>query len=306
MKYYNIKTQNKDINSAYIIGLILCLFLSACKNRNYISYYNKVNEIDSIYRVTHQTDEAIKQYRKLFRKYKPQNQDRRDEYENYIKLADQHHKNFGGKKSLYRLIPLIAPNWRYKKEDTSFIQLYKKYGIDKQEMEVKVEEWKKGLNQKLIDSFTVAFQRDQSSRKEGNYQDVIKNDKKNAELLKWMFENYGFPGLQKIGLWNGDLLMPSGPILLHMADYEEYHEYFKTKILEYVKSGDCPPRDYAAMIDRNNSHHKLPYTYAVYQGYENIKDSATVNRNRKSIGLPSLKHAQWITKDFFKKIKKKN
>ena len=173
-------------------------------------------------------------------------------------------------------------------------------------MEVRVEEWKKGLNQKLIDSFTVAFQRDQSSRKEGNYPDVIKNDKKNAELLKWMFENYGFPSLQKIGLSNGDLLMPSGPVLLHMADYDEYYQYFKTKILEYVKSGDCPPRDYAAMIDRNNSHHKLPYTYGVYQGYENIKDSATINRNRKSIGLPSLKHAQWITKDFFKKIKKKN
>lgn len=163
----------------------------------------------------------------------------------------------------------------------------------------------KGLNQKLIDSFTVAFQRDQSSRKDGNYQEVIKNDKKNAELLKWMFENYGFPSLQKIGLSNGDLLIPSGPLLLHMADYDEYHQYFKTKILEYVKSGDCPPRDYAAMIDRNDSHHKQPYTYGVYQGYENIKDSATVNRNRKSIGLPSLKHAQWITKDFFKKIKRK-
>ncbi|RTZ48486.1 hypothetical protein EJ377_13190 (plasmid) [Chryseobacterium arthrosphaerae] len=34
----------------------------------------------------------------------PKNQDRINEYENYIRLADQHHKNFGGKKSLYRLI----------------------------------------------------------------------------------------------------------------------------------------------------------------------------------------------------------
>jgi len=150
------------------------------------------------------------------------------------------------------------------------------------------------------------FKRDQSSRIETNYQDITKNDKKNAELLKWMFDNYGFPSMQKIGLWKGDFFMPSGPLLLHMADYEEYHQYFKTKILEYVKSGDCPPRDYAAMIDRNNLHNKIPYTYAVYQGYENIKDSANVNRNRKRIGLPSLKHAQLITKDFFKKIKNKN
>jgi len=173
-------------------------------------------------------------------------------------------------------------------------------------MELKVEEWKKRLNQKLVDSFTVAFKRDQDSRIDSNYADINKNDKKNAELLKWMFENYGFPDLQKIGLWNGDFFMPSGPMLLHMADYEEYYPYLKIKVLEYVKSGECPPRDYAAMIDRNNLHHKVPYTYGVYQGYENIKDSTTVNRNRKSIGLPSLKHAQLITKDFFKKIKKKN
>ncbi|AYZ10839.1 hypothetical protein EGY05_02285 [Chryseobacterium arthrosphaerae] len=299
----------KDMWNYASYTLIAVFFiLTACKSRNlnYITYYNKINETDSIFRFQKDTAAIIKRYKKIFRQYPPKNQDRINEYENYIRLADQHHKNFGGKKSLYKLIPLIAPNWKYKKEDTSFIQLYKKYGIDRQEMEVKVEEWKKGLNQKLIDSFTVAFQRDQSSRKEGNYPDVIKNDKKNAELLKWMFENYGFPSLQKIGLWNGDLMMPSGPVLLHMADYDEYHQYFKTKILEYVKSGDCPPRDYAAMIDRNDSYHKRPYTYGVYQGYENIKDSATVNRNRKSIGLPSLKHAQWITKDFFKKIKKKN
>lgn len=162
----------------------------------------------------------------------------------------------------------------------------------------------KNLNQKLIDSFTVAFKRDQDSRI--NSKDIIKNDKKNAELLKWMFENYGFPSLQKIGLWNNDFFIPSGPVLLHMADYEEYHQYFKTKVLEYVKSGDCPPRDYAAMMDRYYLHViKKEVPYGVYIGYENIKDSASINRNRKSIGLPSMQHAQKITKDFLMKQKKK-
>ncbi|MGG1923944.1 hypothetical protein [Chryseobacterium cucumeris] len=299
----------KDIWNYASYGLIAIIFtLIACKSRNlnYITYYNRINEIDSIFRLQKDTIFTIKQYKKIFSQYPPKNQERREEYENYIKLADQHHKNFGGKKSLYKLIPLVAHNWKYKKQDSSFIQLYQKYGIGRQEMELKVEEWKRGLNQKLVDSFTVAFKRDQDSRIDSNYADINKNDKKNAELLRWMFENYGFPSLQKIGLSNGDFFMPSGPILLHMADYEEYYPYLKIKLLEYVKSGECPPRDYAAMVDRNNLHHKVPYTYGVYQGYENIKDSATVNRNRKNIGLPSLKHAQLITKDFFKKIKKKN
>ncbi|MFS4472125.1 hypothetical protein [Chryseobacterium sp. T20] len=285
--------------------LIICILFCACKNRNYIPYYNKVNEIDSIYRVAKQPEKAIKLYKVLFRKYHPLNQERIEEYETYIRLSDQHQKKFGGKKSLYKLIPLIAPYWVYKRQNSKFIKLYKKYDIDSLDMERKVAQWKKRLNQKLADSFAVAFKRDQSSRNDLNYQEITKNDKKNAELLKWMFENYGFPSMQKIGLLNGDFFMPSGPILLHMGDYDEYHQYFKTKILEYVKSGECPPRDYAAMIDRNNLHHKVPYTYGVYQGYQNIKDSATTNRNRKSIGLPSLTYRNKLAKDLADSLKTK-
>lgn len=200
---------------------------------------------------------------------------------------------------------MIAPYWEYKKQDPKLIKLYKKYGIDSLEMELKVAQWKKRLNQKLVDSFTVASMRDQNSRRDLNYQEITKNDKKNAELLKWMFKNYGFPSMQKIGLLNSDFFMPSGPILLHMADYDEYYPYFKTKILEYVKSGECPPRDYAAMIDRNNLHHKVPYTYGVYQGYENIKDSSIVNDNRKGIGLPSLTYRNKLAKDLADSLKTK-
>jgi hypothetical protein len=293
-------------NYSSCILIIIFLILSACKNRNlnYITYYNKVNDIDSIYRFQKDTLTVIRQYKKLFKKYPPKNQDRIQEYETYIRLADQQHKNFGGKKSLYKLIPLVAPNWKYKNKDASFIQLYQNYGIDRQEMEKEISQWEKGLNKKMIDSFTIAFKRDQGSRKDSNYEDLFKNDKKNAEMLKWMFENEGFPSLQKIGLWNGDFLMPSGSLLLHMANYEEYHQYFKTKILEYVKSGECPPRDYAAMIDRYYLYVlKKDTPYYIYVGQNPVKDSIAINRNRKSIGLPSMKHGNAIIKDYNKKNK---
>ena len=98
MKYSNLKTQSPNINFKPTIYLILCLFLCACKNRNYILYYNKVNEIDSIYRMAKQPEKAIKLYKPLFRKYRPLNQERHEEYETYIRLSDQHHTKFGGKK----------------------------------------------------------------------------------------------------------------------------------------------------------------------------------------------------------------
>jgi len=59
------------------------------------------------------------------------------------------------------------------------------------------------------------------------------------------------------------------------------------------------------MVDRNNLHHKVPYTYGVYQGYQNITDSAKVNRNRKSIGLPSLKYRNKLAKDLADSLRNK-
>ncbi|WP_228431938.1 hypothetical protein [Chryseobacterium shigense] len=263
-----------------------------------------MNEIDSIYRVAKQPEKAIKKYKKLFRKYRPLNQERIEEYENYIRSSDKYGKNFGGQKSLYRLIPLIAPYWRYKKEDKEFIKLYKKYGIDSVNIEQAVARWESKHDKILIDSFVIAFARDQYGERINN-SDRVENDLKNAELLKWTFENHGYPSMQKIGLYHKDTFMPMSVLLLHMADYDEYYPYFKTKILEYVRSGECPPVHYAAMVDRNNIHHKIPYTYGVYQGYQNIKDSAKVNRNRKSIGLPSLKYRNKIAKDFSDSLKTK-
>ncbi|MDQ0065900.1 hypothetical protein [Chryseobacterium lathyri] len=296
--------QNQHIRYLSLTSIIICFFFYCCKSRDYITYYNKVNEIDSIYRMAKQPEKAIKKYRKLFRKYKPLNQERIEEYETYIRISDRYNKSFGGKKSLYQLIPLIAPYWRYKKEDKEFIKLYKKYGIDSLNIEQKIAQWESKHDKMLIDSFVVAIGRDQYNRR-SNISDIFENDLKNIELLKWAFKNYGYPSMQKIGLYYKDTFMPMDVILLHMADYEEYYPYFKTKILEYVKSGECPPRDYAAMVDRNNMHHKIPRTYGVYMGYQNITDSAKVNRNRKSIGLPSLKYRNKIAKDFSDSLKTK-
>lgn len=288
MKYFNIKTQNKNINLTYIICSILCTFLCACKNRNYILYYNKVNEIDSIYRIADQPEEAIKQYRKLFSRYNPKNQERIKEYEAYIKLADQHQKNFGGKKSLYKLIPLIAP---YEGSYGSHFGLFKKYGIDSTEVKQRITEWKKNLNRRLVDSFSIAFVRDQAEGRK-NPQLMEKNDRINEKLLKWTFENYGYPSIQKIGLIGNDgIFMPMHPLFSHMIDSKEY-SYFKAKMLEYVKSGDCIPKDYANMVDRHDlqiSKKEMPY--GSYPSYNSIIDTVKVNRNRKTIGLPALRRS---------------
>ncbi len=262
---------------------------------NYITYYNKVNEIDSIYRMANKPAQAIKKFKKLFQKYEPKNQELTEEYKTYIKLADQYHKNFGGKKSLYKLIILVAP---YPNEYKKLYPLCKKYGIDSLEADQKVVDWKKSLNKRLIDSFSIAMIRDQEGRPE-NIALVNKNIEKNADLFFWTFEHYGFPDGQKIGrLGNNDIFIAMPTLLSHMIGSKKYPE-FRKKLFEYVKSGNCSPQEYALMSDTYDYYRNTAVRYSLRN---NNEDSVRINRNRKSIGLPSIKHSSKIRKD---KIKKK-
>ncbi|WP_228428234.1 hypothetical protein [Chryseobacterium oncorhynchi] len=274
----------------YSFSLIILLFLTSCK-KNYITYYNKVNEIDSTYRLANNPKLAVKEYREIFKEYVPKNQDRIEEYATYITLADQYHEDFGGKESLYQLISLVAPDGdEYKK----YLPLFNKYGIDNASVEQKITEWKQGLDKKLVDSFRVALIRDQAGRPLDTAL-TRKNVEKNAELLIWTFKNYGFPTPEKIG-W-----FPMPTFITHMVESKKHYPFIKEKLLEYVKSGDCSPRDYARMDDTYLGSHKKITLYGF--NMISVKDSAQTDRNRKSLGIPSMKHSAKIRKDFFKKIK---
>lgn len=274
----------------YSLSFIILLFLTSCK-KDYITYYNKINEIDSTYRLANNPKLAIKEYQKVFKEYAPKNQDRIEEYATYITLADQYHEDFGGKESLYQLISLVAP---YGDEYKKYLPLFNKYGIDNASVEQKITEWKQGLDKKLVDSFRVALVRDQAGRPLDTAL-TRKNVEKNAELLIWTFKNYGFPTPEKIG-W-----FPMPTFITHMVESKKHYPFIKEKLLEYVKSGDCSPRDYARMDDTYLGSHKKITLY----GFNMIpvKDSAQTDRNRKSLGIPSMKHSAKIRKDFFKKLK---
>lgn len=90
----------KSYFNYFLILILLSLIIISCNTRekNYIIYYNKVNEIDSIYRIAQRPKLAIKKFRKLFKEFPPKNQERIEEFENYIYLSDKYQENFGGKK----------------------------------------------------------------------------------------------------------------------------------------------------------------------------------------------------------------
>ncbi len=293
----------KSYFNYFLILILLSLIIISCNTRekNYIIYYNKVNEIDSIYRIAQRPKLAIKKFRKLFKEFPPKNQERIEEFENYIYLSDKYQKNFGGKKNLYKFITLIAP---YRNAYQEHLPLFKKYGIDSLEAVNKIDLWVRSREKVLMDSITTLFIRDQ----EGKRLDVnisARNDLKNAKLMKWIFDNYGYPSLQKVGIFgNDDVFLPMSTFFSHMSASQDY-PYFEKKLKRYLEMGDCTPREYSTMVDRYHLQVlKDKMLYGSYIGIDGISDTIQVNKNRKSVGLPSLKHNNIITKDFLKKLNK--
>src|SRR5690606_27105889 len=157
------------------------------------------------------------------------------------------------------------------------------------------------LNKELIDSVSIAMKRDAISVLEADDSLRDLNDRKNMELLKWTFKNYGFPSQQKLGYANeismGVLLLNLGSSNIDEKDYE----YLENKVLEFVKSGDCPPDYYAKMIDNSELYIK---PYGKFLGFTDVVDTLWVNKNRKSIGLPSIDHELRLIHDSTNIIKK--
>ena len=293
----------KSYFNYFLILILLSFIIISCKTRetNYITYYNKVNEIDSIYRIAQKPKLAIKKFRKLFKEFQPKNQERIEEFENYIYLSDKYQENFGGKKNLYKFITLIAP---YRNAYQEHLPLFKKYGIDSLEAANKTDLWVRSREKVLMDSITTLFIRDQ----EGRRLDInisARNDLKNANLMKWIFDNYGYPSLQKVGVFgNDDVFLPMSTFFSHMSASQDY-PYFEKKLKRYLEMGDCSPREYSTMVDRYHLQVlKDKMLYGSYIGVDGISDTIQVNKNRKSVGLPSLKHNNIITKDFLKKLNK--
>ena len=216
-------------------------------------------------------------------------------------MSDKYQKNFGGKKNLYKFITLIAP---YRNAYQEHLPLFKKYGIDSLEAVNKTDLWVRSREKVLMDSITTLFIRDQ----EGKRLDVnisARNDLKNSKLMKWIFDNYGYPSLQKVGVFgNDDVFLPMSTFFIHMSVSQDYL-YFEKKLKRYLEMGDCTPREYSTMVDRYHLQVlKDKMLYGSYIGVDGISDTVQVNKNRKSVGLPSLKHNNIITKDFLKKLNK--
>lgn len=122
-------------------------------------------------------------------------------------------------------------------------------------------------------------------------QDSIDNI--NTKRLIEIFEQFGYPNDRVIGSYSIDQIHTDISTMLLHTDDSIRMNYFVPKLKEFVKAGVCSPKILGEVIDQFHLYNGQPQIYGTYRGQNSryatmIEDRTQVNKNRISIGLPSL------------------
>jgi hypothetical protein len=122
-------------------------------------------------------------------------------------------------------------------------------------------------------------------------------DSMNEVKMKQFFEQYGYPNTRLWGRKNDIItakpsLSASIPtMLMHFSDTA----YFKPKLFQFIKKGECPPRYLGDFVDSyaRKDTAQLKYIYGIYSNsLDKVKDFQNLDDRRRAIGMPALKLEQ--------------
>ncbi|CCG53501.1 Probable lipoprotein precursor [Flavobacterium indicum GPTSA100-9 = DSM 17447] len=308
------------MRNCFLIVVFLFLCLISCKsnytrigdkNANYLPYYLKINEADSLY-IVGNYQRSFEILDSLFKKFEPINLEGYSEYKTYIRTSVASN-NFNGlkkkvKKSFVNYGAVIS---NYEQDSILNIAL-KKTGFTRKDLDSFLEMHKKKINLTLRDTIEKMIEKDKSVRGKGYISDdkLREVNEENMALIKIIFDKYGYPSHSLIGysLFN-DKDIDLGAVFLHTS-VKFKREYLLPKLKDYSQRGFCLPQIYAGVYDRllldeTNFDGSQLYGEIKFKKLKLINESK-VDSIRKSIGLPSLNYNKWRNEelfgDFYKKL----
>lgn len=260
------------------------------KNANYIPYYLKVNEADSLFLVN-EFEKSHKILDSLFQKYEPANTNKFYEYGTYLmscvavndtigirKKIEYSFKKFGGMYAPIEPIDkYIYLNNIYRKDSISFLNLKKEY--------------LKKIDYPLIDKLQQMMKLDQSERRLNTIENQ-KNDSINRIKLDDVIKNNIYPNYYYVGYYDPNLNeFADISVLLMHQDRATVFKYLPI-IEDAVKKGKCSPYEYALIYDKcmRVESEKLKFSLSQNNTKQEID---SVNNNRKKIGLSSIDYFKW-------------
>lgn len=128
-------------------------------------------------------------------------------------------------------------------------------------------------------------------------QGLVYNDSLNFACLLRLIDTYGFPSEQNVGFMG---YRKSWVLIHHSARLPQNHYYHPT-LLAYVKSGAYMPENYCWVIDQGREvldEGLIYYHWDVAKDVDKLseQEKATINQNRKSVGMPEIDRIEVVKK----------
>jgi len=303
-----------------ILFFLISIFLISCKsyqkiggkNSDYIPYYLKVYEADSLFLIKNYSL-AYEKYDSLFKYYEPINMPLYFEFENYIKSGLLVKKDKSFKKEFKKIVANYGYTYGNIEKDTLLQVLALRFKKSKKD----IEKWQKQYNSKIDTSYryqlTIMNLDDQKVRnqKPVNWEGVAKVDKQNDSILRQMINEIGYPNFKNVGsfrkLNESEKKVDLGVevLLNHFTSSEESFKFYNQILPNLIKKGECLPKDYAHLIDRyHTKNNKDSFFYFITFNYDFKNNSSLVkiiNERRKENGLPSIEYEKiWFEERLMK------
>lgn len=290
----------KNIFSLVLFTILF--FLISCKssytkignkNANYIPYYLKVYEADSLYLVgDYQRSYEILD--SLFKKYEPVDVWVVFPYRNYI--ISKNKVSTVNRDELLKYIKVHDYAFFGDfDEDIPIKELIDEFGINSEEISKVIELHSKTINTSLRQELIEMNIRDQEVRKTKNEDSIKKIDWAHSERLKEIISEFGYPDKRIVGgyYFNRNTGFVDLSTIFNHISYNGDYEYFKELLPKLVKRGECSPFVYAAMEDRRGELFQggMKYYSYIRPNIQTI-NAKKINNERKKIGLPSIEYME--------------
>lgn len=272
------------------------------KEINYIPYYLKVNEADSLYLIGNYKG-SYHILDSLFKEYEPLKMAVYDEYFTYYRCKVLLNDFDNIDKVIKKLVINYGNNMGLYLKDSLNNIAVKKANFSEANLKEFYETYVNNLNLDYRYAIEKMIEEDQRVRKAvpRNNAEWEQVDNENAENIKRLISKYGYPSIKKIGSHNYNNKSCNIVTLFLHASKEEREGYILDLMLESVKKGECEPQDFAAVYD------KYLYSIGKYGDkvlYGELRDSnksideqvinpKKIDSIRRSIGLEHLKYLRW-------------
>lgn len=270
------------------------------KELNYIDYYPKIYEADSLF-LTNNFEKSYKILDSLFQIYPPLNTENYSEYNTYLSSAVMSgHLQDIDKKVKFGYIHFGNISAVHKQYFADTINSIAHLNDDK--IESLKEIYRNSLNLSLRNKILEIFKEDQRVREEDDLEAMETVDKKNRVELENIMKEYGYPSNNLIG-GPSAYDLEGGYIhktVLFMHQPEDFKMKYLPLILEGVKIGKCDPTTYAMVYDKMIMQKEHRQLYGSFNcNSEDLCDLVypdKLDSIRKSIGLPNGKYYNWKIK----------